>query len=235
MIPIAGKPVLQHLVERVKGANLLPLICTSIDPTDDEIVGLAEKLGVKYFRGSLLNKVKRWADCAVFFNSEYVHIIDADDPLIDTSEILESINEASVGGLDLLRTSDRSDSGYASVGMTIRSDFLVTLSRRVALLKSQDLDVIPWKLILEETDRISKKQDKVLVSDSALSLRLTLDYETDLELISSLIEELGNTVSRLDLERYLESHPTLATINAGNTSLFLQNKKEQLKRNFDLG
>lgn len=235
MIPIAGKPVLQHLVERVKGANLHPLICTSIDPTDDVIVGLAEKLGVKYFRGSLLNKVKRWADCAVSFNSEYVHIIDADDPLIDTSEIHESINAASVGGLDLLRTSDRSDSGYASVGMTIRSDFLVTLSRRVALLKSQDLDVIPWKLILEETDRISKKQDKVLVSDSALSLRLTLDYETDLELISSLIEELGNTVSRLDLERYLESHPTLATINAGNTSLFLQNKKEQLKRNFDLG
>ena len=70
---------------------------------------------------------------------------------------------------------------------------------------------------------------------AALSLRLTLDYENDFELISSIILELGNTVSRLDLERYLESHATLATINARNTSLFLQNKKEQLKRNFNLG
>ena len=234
MLPIGGEPILQHLIMRVKAANLFPIICTSIDPSDDVIVELANHLGVKFYRGSLLNKIERWAHCAVYAKSEYVHIIDADDPLVDTSEILESISEARADNLDLLRTSDRSDSGYASVGMTVKTDFLLTLTHRVTDLKSKDLDVIPWDLILRESDRVSKKQDRVLIADSALSLRLTLDYESDFELISTLILKLGNTVSRQDVERYLESHPKLATINAVNTSLFLRNKKEQLKRNFDL-
>lgn len=120
MIPIGGDPVLHHLVMRVKAANLLPIICTSNDSTDDVIVELAKHLGVNYYRGSLLNKIQRWAECGVYSKSEYVHIIDADDPLVDTSEILESIAEARADNLDLLRTSDRSDSGYASVGMTAR-------------------------------------------------------------------------------------------------------------------
>jgi hypothetical protein len=54
-------------------------------------------------------------------------------------------------------------------------------------------------------------------------------------LISTLIKELGNTISRLELEMYLESHPLLATINEGNTTLFLQNKRNQLSKNFGLG
>jgi len=235
MIPVGGKPIIQHLIERVKHAGLFPIVCTSKDPSDDVIVELTKKLGVTYFRGSLLNKIERWAECAIFFNLKYVHIIDADDPLVDTSEILESFEEAKAENLDLLQTSERSDSGYASVGMTIKTNFLKVLSQRVTHLKSRDLDVIPWELILQDSDRVLKKKDKVIIPNSAQKFRLTLDYESDFELISILILELGNNVSRVDLERYLDSHPELATINAGNTNLFLQNKKEQLMRNFNLG
>jgi spore coat polysaccharide biosynthesis protein SpsF len=235
MIPIQDKPVLQHLLERISNSNFWPIICTSADPSDQTIVDLAAEIGLDCFRGSLLNKIDRWARCAVFTNSEYVHIIDADDPLVDVAEILESIDEATECGLDLLRTSERSDRGYASVGMTIKSEFLLTLSHRVTSLDSNDLDVIPWELLLKPKDRVVQKKDKILIPASALNLRLTLDYENDLELISTLIKELGNTISRLELEMYLESHPLLATINEGNTALFLQNKRNQLSKNFGLG
>jgi len=235
MIPVQGKPILQHLLERVTTANLHPVICTSTDPTDDVIVELASKIGVEFFRGPLFNKIARWAECGQALNSEFVHIIDADDPFVDIPEILESIDEARVYDLDLLSTSDRSDRGYASVGMTLKSKFLSTLSFRVESLNSDNLDVIPWDLLLKDSDKVSKKADNVLIPDSRLNLRLTLDYETDLELISTLIIELGNSISRLDLENYLELHPDLATINSENASLFLQNKKKQLKDNFNLG
>ena len=235
MIPIQNKPVIQHLLERILHSNLRPIICTSTDSSDDVFVNLAIEMGVDCFRGSLLNKVDRWAKCAEFANSEYVHIIDADDPLVDVAEILESTEEAMECDLDLLRTSERSDGGYASVGMTIKSDFLLTLSNRVALLESNDLDVIPWELLLKPTDKVSQKRNKILLPYSVLNLRLTLDYENDLELISTLIRELGNTITRLELEMYLESHPLLAKINEGNTALFLQNKRNQLNKNFGLG
>lgn len=235
MIPIQDKPVLQHLLERILNSNLQPIVCSSSDPSDQTIVNLAAEMGIECFRGSLLNKIDRWAQCAVSINSEYVHIIDADDPLVDVAEILESIDEATEWSLDLLKTSERSDRGYASVGMTIKREFLLTLSRRVSSLDSNDLDVIPWELLLQPTDRVAQKKDKILIPASALNLRLTLDYENDLELISTLIKELGNTISRLELEMYLESHPLLATINEENTELFLQNKRNQLSKNFGLG
>lgn len=235
MISIQDKPVLQHLLERISNSNLRPIVCTSTDPSDQIIANLAAEMGFDCFRGSLLNKIDRWAQCAVSINSEYVHIVDADDPLVDVIEIFESIKEATENSLDLLRTSERSDRGYASVGMTVKSDFLVTLSDRVNSLNSDDLDVIPWELLLKPTDKVTQKKDKILLPASALNLRLTLDYENDLELISILIKELGNTISRLELEMYLESHPLLATINEGNSTLFLQNKRNQLSKNFGLG
>lgn len=235
LIPIHGVPVLQHLLTRLNHAGFEVVICTSADPSDDEICRLAGSLGLPFFRGSLLNKIDRWAKCVDTLGVEYVHIIDADDPFVDTEEIAESITETMSSRLDLLKTSNRSDSGYASVGMTVSARFLGILSSRVEALNSKDLDIIPWDILIKPQDNVQQKRDKLLFMNSNLSLRLTLDYEEDLILITELITRLGAVVSRRDLEAYLESNPDLAMINAGNTELFLENKRIQLKRNFDLG
>ena len=58
-------------------------MCTSTDSSDDLIEKLAKKEGVKCFRGSLVNKLKRWADCANHFKINAFHTIDADDPFFD--------------------------------------------------------------------------------------------------------------------------------------------------------
>ena len=75
--------VLEHIIRRAKHYNLDPIICTSTDPSDDLIEELALREGVKCFRGSLINKLKRWADCAVHFNLKAFHTVDADDPFFD--------------------------------------------------------------------------------------------------------------------------------------------------------
>ena len=234
-LKINGKPVLEHLLERLINADLFPVVCTSTDKQDDIIYSLASELNVDIFRGSLLNKLDRWAGAAKSIKADYVHIIDADDPLIDIEEIQESLAEAKNCGLDLLRTSDRSDSGYASVGMTAKTKFLDTLAERARHLASDDFDVIPWESLLLSNDKVQKKQDLVLIPSSTLNLRLTLDYPEDFELISSVISELGNTTSRFEIEKFLEMNPKLATINSEKTVHFLENKRRQLKDNFNLG
>ena len=51
---IAGKPMLTHVIERLRGSRLLQgiVVATTTKEADDPIVELAEKLKVHVFRGS---------------------------------------------------------------------------------------------------------------------------------------------------------------------------------------
>jgi spore coat polysaccharide biosynthesis protein SpsF (cytidylyltransferase family) len=233
LLEVEGSPILQHLVQRLRHSNFEPVICTTLDSSDDQVVALAQNLGIKFFRGSLLNKIDRWADCARFLGVPVVHILDADDPFVDTDEISASITLAIDLNLDLLRTSEKSDSGFASVGMTIRSEFLQELKLRVKNLKSQDLDVIPWELLLSEKDNVMKLPDKQILEHSDYQLRLTLDYPEDFHLISTVIQNLGSLAGRKSIEEYLCSNPEVLRINSMRTADFLNNKKVLLQKNFN--
>lgn len=234
LLEVEGSPILQHLVQRLRHSNFEPVICTTLDSSDDQIVTLAQKLGLKFFRGSLLNKIDRWADCAKFLDAPLVHILDADDPFVDADEISASIKLAIDLSLDLLRTSERSDSGFASVGMTVRSEFLQELKVRAKNLKTQDLDVIPWELLLSENDSVMKLPDNQILERSDYQLRLTLDYPEDFNLISRIIQNLGSLAERKSIEEYLCNNPEILEINSLRTADFLNNKKVLLQKNFNI-
>lgn len=225
--------VIEHVVQRVLSVGLNPIICTSTDPSDDIVRAEAKRLAVKCFSGSLLNKLERWSDCAAEYSLPYVHILDVDDPFFDTDEVKESIDQFLESDLDLLKTSPRSDSGFASVGMTISQRFLDILVLRAQKLKGKDFDVIPWELITETRDKIVIKQDKYLI-DSEHVLRLTLDYPEDLELLDNLAAALGPTAGRSEIENYLIENPNLIRINAHRNFDFLSNKKNKLAANFGI-
>ena len=225
--------VLEHVVRRVLAAGLNPIICTSTDPSDDLIRDEAKRLEVKCFSGSLLNKLERWRDCANEYSLPFIHILDVDDPYFDTDEIRESIQKFLEFDLDILKTSLRSDSGFASVGMTISRRFLDVLVLRTYELEGKDFDVIPWGLITNSRDRIMVKEDKFL-NHSGLNLRLTLDYPEDLELLDILAHALGPTASRIEIEDYFVKNPNLININAMRNFDFLQNKKTKLATNFGI-
>jgi spore coat polysaccharide biosynthesis protein SpsF len=54
LLEMAGKPALQHLVERLKLAQSpdLIIICTSTDPGDAPLQGIADNTGAELFCGS---------------------------------------------------------------------------------------------------------------------------------------------------------------------------------------
>ena len=83
--------VLEHIINRSKFFKINPIICTSIDKSDDIIEDIAIKKNVKVFRGSLKNKLKRWADCCDKFNIKNFHTIDVDDPFFDGDQMKESL------------------------------------------------------------------------------------------------------------------------------------------------
>lgn len=234
LLPFGNFSVLGHCVERALNANMRPIICTSSESSDDPIVQEALDLGVEYYRGNLLNKIKRWSACMENYRLGSAHVIDGDDPFFDTIEIEQSFAEFEKLQLDLMRTSNRSDSGFASLGMSITAECARALAKRSEELPSQDLDVIPWPLLLKESDNWSIAPDNFILPESGFKCRLTLDYEEDYKLLRLLAERFGPSVTRSALETFLKNHPSINSINSHRTSDFNRNKSIKLSSNFAL-
>ena len=89
MMPILGKPMIHHLVERVAEAKTVDriVITTSTLPSDDPLEILAKEIGVDCFRGDLDNIMERIVGAANYFNCDTVVEILGDNPLVHSSLI----------------------------------------------------------------------------------------------------------------------------------------------------
>ena len=225
--------ILAHCILRGREAGFRVIVCTGTDAPNIEIVNECLKYDSEVFRGEPLNKILRWSNCFQYFDIEYAHIIDGDDPYFDPLEIKSSIKLLGEKKLDLVRTSNRSDSGFASVGLSVRANFMNILAQRSLGLKSQNLDVIPWNLLLNDQDRWEFLPDNYLTKNNLTQLRLTLDYPEDLELLQKIADRFNYSASRLDIEKFLLNDPELLKVNFMRNSDFMENKRVQLSYNFN--
>ena len=122
------KNVIEHIIDRCKNYIIEPILCTSTDKSDDVLEEIAKDKKIRYFRGSLLNKIKRWSDCAKYFNLKIFHTVDADDPFFDGEEMRKSINYLISTNSDIITPTVSSANGGASVGYSIKANILSKLS-----------------------------------------------------------------------------------------------------------
>ena len=90
---IYGKPLILHVIEKIKKSNKIDIIVsTSKKKGDDTLVKLLIKNKIKFFRGSLNNVAKRLYETAIFKNQKFFLRVSADSPLIDFQIINKIIN-----------------------------------------------------------------------------------------------------------------------------------------------
>jgi spore coat polysaccharide biosynthesis protein SpsF len=89
MMPLADKPLVFRMVERLKKCKRIDeiVIATSDQPEDQVLVELAKELQVSYFQGNLLDVRDRYLKAAEKFQADYVLRIPADNPMPDANEI----------------------------------------------------------------------------------------------------------------------------------------------------
>lgn len=85
LLDIAGKPVLQHTLERAARSELLDdvLVATTLDPSDDILLEFCNRQGVACFRGNLLDVLDRYYQAACQFHADVIIRLTADCPLVD--------------------------------------------------------------------------------------------------------------------------------------------------------
>ena len=89
MMPLADKPLVFRMVERLKKCKRIDgiVIATSDQPEDQVLVELAKELEVSFFQGNLLDVRDRYLKAAEKFQADYVLRIPADNPMPDANEI----------------------------------------------------------------------------------------------------------------------------------------------------
>jgi len=208
LLPFGESTVLNHIIRRAISYDIEPIVCTSTSKEDDIIEDIANQEEVNCYRGSLDNKLQRWLDCAIHFNIDIFHTIDADDPFFDGNEMKSSMRMLKEEKLDMVEPTKSSSAGGASVGYSLTTDIV----KRVCKDLDKDTDTeMMWYYI----EKLSDLKTKILpeTRKNITKMRLTLDYEEDYWLLDSVRRILGNLVSREKVDQLFLSNPDMHQIN----------------------
>jgi spore coat polysaccharide biosynthesis protein SpsF len=212
-MPAAGMPMLEILIRRLK--KVVPLneivVATTINPDDDPVVALTEKLGVGFFRGSEEDVLSRVLGAARKYQADIIVEITGDCPLVDPMIVGRVID------LYLNTPCD-----YASnvepvtfpIGMDAQVFSTELLARSDREGKTQeDREHVSWYI------RHHPKMRRVNLSAPQElfwpELGLTLDEAKDYALLKNIIEHFSPELyfSCADILTYLRKNPDLLKIN----------------------
>lgn len=207
LLPFGECNVLEHIIRRAKHFALEPIVCTTIEKPDDIVEKIADKEKVKCFRGSVRNKLKRWRDCCDNFGIEKFHTVDADDPFFDGDLVKKSFAILEEG-YDAVYPSKSSSEGAASVGFSLTRDIIT----RACDMTEEDEDTEMMWYYLEKVNGL-KKAILPDEGDEQFEMRLTLDYEEDYWLLSTIQRIVGNLASRKEIDELFKRNPDFHKIN----------------------
>ncbi len=99
---IAGKPMLLHVVERLRMARTpsTVVVATTTDPSDDAVEELCGQHHIACYRGSLYDVLDRFYQAAKTYKADVVIRITADCPLLDPGLVDETVQALFDSGAD---------------------------------------------------------------------------------------------------------------------------------------
>lgn len=94
LLPLAGKPMLWRIIERVKRCETLDevILATTMKPEDHILCQIAEELGIGWYSGSENDLVSRIYACAKITEADVIVRICSDNPFIEPSEVDRIVN-----------------------------------------------------------------------------------------------------------------------------------------------
>lgn len=213
--------VIEHIIKRVKHYKLKPIICTTNESDDIEIVNISKKLEVDFFCGSSINKLMRWRDCCRKYKIKTFHTVDADDLFFCGDEVLRSLNLLKEG-YDMITPSPSAANGGCTVGFSLTSEIVERACEN--LPKDTDTEMM-WNFIEKlENTKIKTLEDP---KESIIKERMTLDYPEDYIMLKKILDNVGNLGSRYEIAQTLKDNPSIAEINSYRNK---QWKDNQLKK-----
>jgi len=178
------------MLERVERASTLSeiVLATTTAARDDELAAIAGRRGVTVFRGSESDVLSRYVGAAAVARAELVVRLTADCPLIDPDVIdhVVRVAQRTLGeGVDLVTNAPHTGRTYPD-GMDVEVFTVQTLTRVDELATAaEDREHVTLRL-----HRAPFHHAVVDLSVPAGEVRITVDYQSDLDRVQAIFEDL---------------------------------------------
>lgn len=193
---LQGRPVLWHVVERLKKARTLDrvVVATTTSPQDDELATWLEREGIAHFRGSEPDVLDRYYHAAKTEKAQTIVRITGDCPLIMPKVVDRIVRDFKKGRADY-------------VSNTLQPTYPDGLDTEVFSFKALES---AWKNARDASDRehVTKffqrnrsfKTRNVFAEDGEnwSHLRWTVDHPEDVEVIGKILKILGPKAADAD-------------------------------------
>ena len=207
---IDGETMMALMIKRLKLAEELDeiVVATSTNPEDDPLEEIAQKEGVKCFRGSEEDVIERLYEAAKLYDLDYVVNMTADCPLVPFDKIGDLIETYKRTDADLVKCHDL-PAGLFLSGLKIEG------MKRLLEMKASD-NTEYWLYYYLKTDLFKVIPLEVEEEFKNKKYRIVLDYPDDFEMLEKLYEGLGKEAyakSTEEIIAYLDENPELAELN----------------------
>jgi len=214
LMMLAGKTVLEHVVERVSRAKLVDdiVVATTTDINDSKIVELCTKKGIKVFCGPEDDVLDRYYQAAKHYGIDNVIRITSDCPLIDPDIIDGTVRLYLDSGSDYV--SNGLDETFPDgLDVEVISFKALNIAWEKAALLSEREHVTPYIRNNNESFKIASYRNDVDLS----AKRWTLDMPEDLEFIRRIMDGIyadNPEFSMNDVLEYIRNNPDIEDINS---------------------
>jgi spore coat polysaccharide biosynthesis protein SpsF len=215
---VAGRPLLDYLLERVKAAELASqvVVATTTSPEDDAIAEACVRSKTPFYRGSQQDVLERYFEAAKVFHADAVVRITGDCPLIDPQVIDRVIAhyQAHWPRLDYVSNRLSPDAGFPR-GMDVEIFSFHALEQAHNQAKAPPEREHVTLYFYEHPKQFAL--GSVKNTEDLSRHRWTVDTEEDFQLVSRLLATLAphNPLFTIkDITAQIEQHPDWFLLNA---------------------
>lgn len=213
MLEIKGKPLIVHMLDRIKFAGHIDkiIICTSTSSQDDPLEEIALKENVACYRGSENDVLVRLLGAAREHRLDHFANITADCPLMDPLLIDRAVIEYEKANADLVMY-DNSCNEFPFNCYVLK----VSALEKVCELKKENNTEV-WLKHFTSLNQFQIHTFKVEDKYKHSSLKTSIDYPEDYDFMKKVFDELyevGEVFSLLDVIDLVNSRPDILAINA---------------------
>ncbi len=214
MMPIVGKPMLWHVIERVKRCKNIDsiVVATTSKKENNPIIELAKKCKVEIFIGSENDVLDRYYQAATKFNADIIVRITADCPLINPNTIDKMINLCLKENADYI--CGHPDFHSIEQGVEVVSFAALKKMMNMATKDYQKEHVTIYIKENPELFKISAIKPGLIFRRKGM--RLTVDTKEDIKLIREIYNRLykeNEIIDIKDVVRLLINNLNLKKIN----------------------
>ncbi|MGQ9843632.1 MAG: cytidylyltransferase domain-containing protein [Spirochaetota bacterium] len=212
VLPLGGKPLLYHVIERAKAIQYITHVVVAIpdDNENDQLADITQQCHANIFRGPLHNVLERYYLAYKQYDGSYIVRITADNPFTDSYFASVAVEEAIRTHADLCAIKNLPLGTGVEVIASTALEAAYTHSTKPYHFEH----VTPY--IKENPDIFKLHYFDVAFTNPFPSLRLTVDTHQDYTLASAIYDALykDSVFTLSDVIAFLEKKPQLVEINA---------------------